>query len=517
MGHMTNVTAQLYPMARQLLRQNAHEQIQTVIHSAAEYSGAWEACLVLLDAQNGIRAAYARSTDSAVETWEPLLNQGLVGYVVHSQRTVIIHDLEHDARWNGGDHVLQHGAAVGLPLTDPDSENSRIFGVLLVMHPQVDYFDAERTALLEALADLASAALPRSLEADDARDQSCFRHAVVPILLTTLTGVIVDVNDEMSEMLGYTPAEVIGLPVMRVYTINTDLILPENMSEMREGEEISFRAVAHTAGGELQAVLMRARRIHNRDGEPLVEFVAHDISVEMEMEQLRTDLTSMIYHDLRNPLNTLRASVRRLAKMLADSDSDVIRTLIDTSMTSTAQLQRMIDSLLDIQRLERGSSILNSRRADLHTMFQEAVAIVRPVAADYGMDIVTEISDSLPPVEVDNDMILRVVTNLLENAVKYTGQDGTITLKSFANEREVVIAIRDSGPGIPYHMQKQIFDKFTRVKYKDAPKGIGLGLAFCKLAIEAHGGQIWVESEPGNGAEFLFTLPLAGETVAPTE
>jgi signal transduction histidine kinase len=150
-------------------------------------------------------------------------------------------------------------------------------------------------------------------------------------------------------------------------------------------------------------------------------------------------------------------------------------------------------------------------------MFQEAVAIVRPVAADYGMDIVTEISDSLPPVEVDNDMILRVVTNLLENAVKYTGQDGTITLKSFANEREVVIAIRDSGPGIPYHMQKQIFDKFTRVKYKDAPKGIGLGLAFCKLAIEAHGGQIWVESEPGNGAEFLFTLPLAGETVAPTE
>jgi signal transduction histidine kinase len=150
-------------------------------------------------------------------------------------------------------------------------------------------------------------------------------------------------------------------------------------------------------------------------------------------------------------------------------------------------------------------------------MFQEAVDIVRPVAADYDMAIVTEISDSLPPVTVDNDMILRVVTNLLENAVKYTGQDGTITLKAFANEREVVIAIRDSGPGIPYHMQKQIFDKFTRVKYKDAPKGIGLGLAFCKLAIEAHGGQIWVESEPGRGAEFLFTLPLAGETVSTAE
>src|SRR5690606_11852505 len=104
--------------------------------------------------------------------------------------------------------------------------------------------------------------------------------------------------------------------------------------------------------------------------------------------------------------------------------------------------------------------------------------------------------------------ILRVVTNRMENAVKYTPDGGSIMLGAALSDEGLVISVTDSGPGIPPHMQRQIFDKFNRVKYTDAPKGIGLGLAFCRLAVEAHGGRIWVESEVGRGSTFCFFLPL---------
>jgi signal transduction histidine kinase len=105
-------------------------------------------------------------------------------------------------------------------------------------------------------------------------------------------------------------------------------------------------------------------------------------------------------------------------------------------------------------------------------------------------------------------MILRVVTNLIENAVKYTPHGGFIKLGAEVQDNMVRVSVADSGPGIPQNMQNQIFDKFSRIKYNGAPKGVGLGLAFCRLAVEAHGGRIWVESEPGHGSNFVFSLPL---------
>jgi len=105
-------------------------------------------------------------------------------------------------------------------------------------------------------------------------------------------------------------------------------------------------------------------------------------------------------------------------------------------------------------------------------------------------------------------MIQRVIINLMENAVKYSPNGGEITLGALQRDNQVCISVKDSGPGIPKNMQNRIFDKFSRVKYSDVPKGVGLGLAFCRLAIEAHGGKIWVESEPGQGSTFWFALPL---------
>jgi signal transduction histidine kinase len=118
----------------------------------------------------------------------------------------------------------------------------------------------------------------------------------------------------------------------------------------------------------------------------------------------------------------------------------------------------------------------------------------------------------LPEVEADMDMIHRVLINLLENAIKYTPADGRITISARKEEEHVLIEVSDSGPGIATSDQQRIFEKYARIRRGSRSKGIGLGLAFCRLAVEAHGGKIWVESEPGQGSSFLFTLPLRVES-----
>jgi signal transduction histidine kinase len=145
--------------------------------------------------------------------------------------------------------------------------------------------------------------------------------------------------------------------------------------------------------------------------------------------------------------------------------------------------------------------------ASIGALIAEAVEEIYPTAEAKGQLLRMELPPRLPTLEIDVDMIRRVLINLLENAIKYTRGGDQITVKAASEDGEVVVSVADSGPGIPAEDLDKIFDKFTRVTSDDRPKGLGLGLAFCRMAVEAHGGKIWVESEEGKGSTFFFTLP----------
>jgi signal transduction histidine kinase len=136
------------------------------------------------------------------------------------------------------------------------------------------------------------------------------------------------------------------------------------------------------------------------------------------------------------------------------------------------------------------------------------------MAAAKGLHLRRVPSPDLPVLPLDVELVRRVVINLLDNAVKYTPPAGTITLSAATAPQQVIISVRDTGPGVSADDQHRIFDKFTRVQRQASPKGLGLGLAFCKLAVEAHGGRIWVDSDPEGGATFSFTLPRTAVTAA---
>jgi signal transduction histidine kinase len=224
-------------------------------------------------------------------------------------------------------------------------------------------------------------------------------------------------------------------------------------------------------------------------------------------EQLRRDLAAMTYHDMRNPLQNIQISLAGLERLLSNSEKSLLGDMIRLAERSSEQITRMVRSLLDIERLEQGRTMLNVQPTTLDSLFGEAVDMVRPIAEEAGQTLKYEIDPNLPALQIDGDMIQRVVTNLMENAIKHTPASGSITVTVRLITDTIRISVADTGPGVPRHFKDEIFDKFFRIKYSNAPNGVGLGLAFCRLAVEAHGGRIWVESEPGSGAVFAFTLP----------
>jgi signal transduction histidine kinase len=289
--------------------------------------------------------------------------------------------------------------------------------------------------------------------------------------------------------------------------VGTGPIGANRFEALQKGKEIEFRTTAGGFDGKDIPVLVRARRLSFGDQE-LIEWVEQDITAQIELEQLRADLSAMVYHDLRGPLHNIHTSLTTLVRLLANVDQESVLDMVQIGLRSTRQLSRMVESLLDIQRLEEGRAVLDRKATSLHSLLANAAELVQPLAAEAQQRLMFDLTDELPYLKIDGDMILRVVTNLIENAVKYTPHGGFIKLGAEVQDNMVRVSVADSGPGIPQNMQNQIFDKFSRIKYNGAPKGVGLGLAFCRLAVEAHGGRIWVESEPGHGSNFVFSLPL---------
>jgi signal transduction histidine kinase len=201
-----------------------------------------------------------------------------------------------------------------------------------------------------------------------------------------------------------------------------------------------------------------------------------------------------------------------LYDVIDEQDDSVSRTeLLNIAKRSGKRLQNLINSILDISWLETGQAMLKTQATDPAPLLREAVEFVSPQAEVGEIDLSASFAETLPQVEIDSDMILRVILNLLDNAIKFTQVGGKVNLTATVVDTAIEVAIADNGPGIPPSQIPTIFEKFTRVRRENGPKGTGLGLTFCHLAVKAHGGNIWVESKLGRGTTFRFTLPIFRE------
>lgn len=222
-----------------------------------------------------------------------------------------------------------------------------------------------------------------------------------------------------------------------------------------------------------------------------------------ELENLRDQLTSMIVHDLKSPLATLKGYLELVRHFSAESRSADERAYVDEATKLTRRMEEMVLSLLDIGRMEENKMPLNIQFCDLVALARDALEILGQDSPD---SIVRLVAPAEPvTVCCDPEVVRRVIVNLVDNALKYTPDNGQIQLKLEAQNKTVRVEVSDNGAGIPPEYHRKIFDRYARVEAKRF--STGLGLTFCDLAVRAHGGTIDVESQVGRWTTFRFILP----------
>ncbi len=507
----------LYEIARDLYQYDPLQLgklLQGVLEHIGQHTSLKMGCIITFHEDKSVGEAYTLDLEAfGPGLWEHLFHRGLMGFVHESQRTIVIRNIQTDPRWSQPPDDIaspREGSAIGIPLRVDDKP----MGVMLFVHREVDAFTDESKKLLEEVAVLVARAaskerIRREEQDNSERYQWLFEDAITPVILTDMRGKIIGANREACRFLKYTKNQ---LQEMNIRDVHRSRAATPRRKERRTSQSIktnmlsAYETAMVTAEGLEVPVRLKLRKRHFK-GNPVIEYVMQDVSSEVELAQLRSDLTAMIFHDLRAPLSNVRFSLAMMKRYLKD-DPNAEKAFV-AAESSTVQLQRMIASLLDIQRLEGSDTIIHPKVIPATRVVRAAVEQTSAIVEAAGLKLSLEITDNLPPINADPDMIQRVLTNLIENATKYAADGGVVTIKLRLSPGYVHITVADDGPGIDPEMRQQIFDKFSRLKYEDVPHGVGLGLAFCKLAIEAHEGRIWVDSEVGAGSQFHFMIPIS--------
>ena len=226
-----------------------------------------------------------------------------------------------------------------------------------------------------------------------------------------------------------------------------------------------------------------------------------------ELESLRDSLVHMVIHDMNSPITVILGALELLSSTTGSSLDEAKREMLEMAFTNTRILEDMVSQLLAVSRLEAGEMHLDKVSCDLAQIIQTVVQPFALTRADFMFKVEAE-----PGINVlcDQNIVQRIIRNLVGNALKFISVNGEVKIVLSKCEREARVSVIDNGPGIPREFHQRIFEKFGQVESKRNKQfGTGLGLAFCRLAVEAHGGRIGVESEVGHGSTFWFTLPMS--------
>jgi two-component system, OmpR family, sensor histidine kinase KdpD len=236
---------------------------------------------------------------------------------------------------------------------------------------------------------------------------------------------------------------------------------------------------------------------------------AQAAQLQIEAEQMRNALLSSVSHDLRTPLTVIAGSASSLVEGEKNLDSETKQELALSIYEEARRLDRLVHNLLEMSRLQSGQARLTKEWHVLEEVIGCALAQLDPQLHDHPLSI--SLPTDLPLVQIDALLMERVIINLLENSLKYTPPGTPLKISGQIQDKEILVAVADQGPGLPAGEEERIFEKFYQVSPGSA-RGAGLGLTICRNIIEAHGGRIWAANRPDGGAVFSFTIPLAEST-----
>ncbi len=516
MSDYTRTTLELlYNISRELTSDlDLRTVLVRVLTLSSKYVGAERASVVVLDNGSPVDAAIIVDNELKPHTVEQLhgiLNQGLAGWVIRTKQPALLPNTSRDERWLQRPDDMANRTGAKSAICVPVIVRDQLAGVLTIVHSIPNSFTEEHLALVQAIADQAGTAINNArlynkLQAAHQRYVELFDDSIDPIFITDLDGKILEANRQAGELTGRSKDEMRGERMVDLLDVKGDWLTDKSI-ELHAGRTVHNETILQVRNGPLVPIEAYVRLVTMESGDVL-QWILRDISERKAIDALRDDLMAMVYHDLRSPLSNIISSLEMIQMLLPAENNENERAILTIATRSTERMQRLIATLLDIYRLEAGQPITNRKRVEIPGLIYEAVDAVQPVVENKGLEMKVEIEKDLPSIWVDEDMIRRVLINLLDNATKFILFKGVITLGVRRTGELIEFSVGDNGPGIPPDKMELIFDKFARLQVDRFPKGLGLGLAFCKLAVRSHGGTIWVKSEINVGSTFYFTLPV---------
>lgn len=238
-----------------------------------------------------------------------------------------------------------------------------------------------------------------------------------------------------------------------------------------------------------------------------------DLTKTHQLERVRRDFISNISHELRTPMASLKAISETLLDGALD-DPALSRKFVLRMDTEVDNLTMMVNELLELSRIEAGRMNLEFQRIQPRNLLAKAQERMALQAERAGLSLTLECKADLPPIFADQDRLSQVLINLIHNAIKFTPAGGTIKLDAWVHDQDVIFMVRDNGVGISQRDQKRIFERFYKADRSRTGGGTGLGLSICRHMVEAHSGEIWVESVEGEGSSFFFRIPIASPNKA---
>ncbi len=476
---------------------HVEEILPSIVEAAIHLTRAEEGDLWLLDATGQVlhlqvhRSRDAEAAAAPISPTTMAVADSLLGRAVRTGRPI---------RLGPGVHRLDTGILVRSLLYVPLQAHGRALGVLGVIHRlQEASFSEDDVHFLTMLGGYAAVAIEKArlfeaIQREKGKLEALLQGIEEPVLVVDFEGTLILMNRSARQHLSLPP-EALGRPLRAVVAHEEIRSLFDRRPPVGQTvrQEITFPNRL-TFQASLTAV----------DGVGYV-MVMQDITYLKELDRIKSEFVSIVSHDVRTPLTTIRGYVSLLPRVgpLNPRQQEFVEK-VERAMQTIVEL---LNNLLDLSRLEAGYA-LSIETCSLAEILNEAAQIIRPQAEEKQHALILEIPPDLPPIQGDPRRLEQVFLNLLSNAVKYTPPGGRITLRARVQEGHIAVQVSDTGVGIPPADLPHIFSKFYRVHREgEAAEGTGLGLAIVKSIVERHGGRVWAESELGKGSTFTVLLP----------
>ncbi|MBE9076285.1 response regulator [Romeria aff. gracilis LEGE 07310] len=327
-----------------------------------------------------------------------------------------------------------------------------------------------------------------------------------PIAITTLAeNRFVDVNPCFLRMTGYDRDQVIDHTADQLQLWLAPHSYDQALQQLSQtGALHNHEFDCRTHSGEQRTVLLCLEQI-TLEGQPCALNMLNDIT---ERKRLENEFISVVSHELRTPMHSLIGALDLLSTGQLGQLSDQGRQILSMATSNTERLIRLVNDILDLERLKSGKLTLKKVSCDVADLLTQAAAAMQPMANE--VQVKLQVEPIAAQVYADCDRILQTLTNLLSNAIKFSPAHTTVRLTARVDRPNLLIQVQDQGRGIPASNLETIFERFQQVDASDARKkdGTGLGLAICRNIVQQHGGQIWAESQMGRGSTFTVSLPL---------